>query len=360
MNSKKKILVCPLNWGLGHATRMVPIIHLLLKHQFDVCLAASKESKEYLTREFPDLFVIDLPGYTVRYSKQNSQILQMAMLLPRIIFWTLKEHVLLRKIIKKNRIDIILSDHRFGLWNKRVYSIFVSHQQKVKFPSVFKYCEFVYAGLLRFVLKRYDECWVPDFKGENNLSGELSHGVFSMNHIHYIGPLSRFSLYQQIDKPKEFDVLFILSGPEPQRTVFEKIIQQQAQKTNLKLALVRGTNRILGKAYPFPVYDMVNTNTLFDLINKTEIIICRSGYSSVMDLISLKKRAVLVPTPGQTEQEYLADYLKEKELFYAVSQQHFDLECAVEKCFKKPELENSEEQENSLIERIKMLYKQNH
>jgi uncharacterized protein (TIGR00661 family) len=359
MNSKKKILVCPLNWGLGHATRMVPVIRLLLNHQFDVYLAASKESKEYLTSEFPDLIVIDFPGYTVRYSKRKSQILQMARLLPRIIFWTFKEHFLLQKIIKKKSFDLILSDHRFGLWNKRAYCIFVSHQQKVKFPPTFKHFEFVYTGLLGFILKRYDECWVPDFKGEKNLSGELSHGVFSMDHIHYIGPLSRFSLYKKADKPKEFDVLFILSGPEPQRTIFEQIILQEVKKTNLKAALVRGTNRALVKPYPFPVYDMANTNLLLDLINKTEIIICRSGYSSVMDLISLKKRAVLVPTPGQTEQEYLADYLKEKELFYAVSQKNFDLQCAVEKCFKQPELEHSEEKENSLIERIKMLNKQN-
>ncbi len=355
MNKKRKILICPLNWGLGHASRIVPIIQLLKKNNHEIILGAYDESSEFLKIEFPELNIIELKGLIIRYSKSNSQILRMFFLIPKLFYMTFIEHQLLKKIVKKYEIDTVISDNRFGLWNKYTYNIFITHQLKVKFPGILKCCEFIYSLILKKIINKYNECWIPDYEGDNNLSGELSHLKKLNKNVFFIGPLSRF---QEIGdrENKEEGILFILSGPEPQRTIFENIVLSQNFR-NIKVTVVRGTNKPLNIKYSFPIYDIVNTSRLKKLIDRSDMVICRSGYSSIMDLIALRKKAVLIPTPGQTEQEYLAKYLKEKELFYSVTQEKFDIKRVIENCFSRPSYKSRPG--NLLLERIKLLDKQN-
>ena len=356
MQNKKKILVCPLNWGLGHATRMVPIIYKLQNLDFDVLIGANGNSLEYLQKEFTGIKTVEFPAYSVRYSKRKSQLISMYFLLPKIIFWTIREHILLKKLIHNYNIDIVISDNRFGLWNKKIYSIFITHQLKVKFPGFFKLFEFVYTKLVKKIINKYNECWVPDFAGNKNLSGELSHRKSKPQNTHFIGPLSRFELMEYAIRNKIYDVLFILSGPEPQRTLFENIIIKQATESNLKCALVRGVDKKHNIENGLIVFDTLNTSELIEILEKSKVVICRSGYSSIMDLIVLKKPAVLVPTPGQTEQEYLANYLNEKGLFYTMSQKAFNLELAFDKCYQKPEFDLVNE-DGTLKKRLEELNK---
>lgn len=347
---QNKVLICPLNWGLGHATRIVPIIRKLVKHNFEVLIAAGGDSYIYLKMEFPELKFIYFNSYTVRYSKFESQILKMSLLVPSILLWTIKEHFMLKNIIKKNNIDIVISDNRFGLWNKATYNVFITHQLNLKFPKTLNFMEPAYRYIANSYIGKYDECWIPDFKGENNLSGELSHGENELSNKYFVGPLSRFKINDHAKKDELFDVLFILSGPEPQRSIFEKIIYLQTQHSNLKLAIVRGTLTKSLNAFNFSVFNMLNTNELISLIQKSKLVICRSGYSSVMDLVALNKKAVLVPTPGQTEQEYLAKYLMQQGLFYSENQKEFSLQKAIKNAFEFPVLQIKETEE--LEERI--------
>lgn len=352
MKTAKNILVCPLNWGLGHATRLVPIIELLKEKGFKVLIAAYGESANYLEQEFPECIHIRFKGFGVRYSKGNSQIFQMLLLIPKILWFTVKEHFGLKKIVKQYSIDIVISDNRFGLWNKNTYNIFITHQLGVKFPGVLRYFEVLYKKLAGFIIHKYNECWIPDFEGTLNLSGELSHFHGIPKNTFYIGPISRFRNSIQ-SSVKEYNVLFILSGPEPQRTIFEKIILSQNKDNRNNIVLVRGTSKISDVDYPFPVFNLLDKNKLAGLVNKSEMIICRSGYSSVMDLVALNKRAVLVPTPGQTEQEYLAEYLKQLQLFYSLKQNEFDTDKAIAKCYSQPNFDIKAE--GNLKERINYL-----
>ena len=355
MKNKKSILVCPLNWGLGHASRVIPIINILHAQGFDVKIATSGESYNYLKNEFSQIEVLEFPGYNVKYSAKNSQFLKMLLLIPKIIFWTVKEHIILKKLIKQYQIDIVISDNRFGLWNRKIYSVFITHQLKVKFPGVFNILEIVYQQMLKLILKKYNECWIPDLDGDDNLSGELSHINNSLKNKYFIGPLSRFNLQEGSQNHNiEIDVLFILSGIEPQRTLFEEIIFKQVNNESSQCVVVGGTNKKLEHEISIPYYYVLNSDDLLELISKSEIVICRSGYSSVMDLISLQKRAVLVPTPGQTEQEYLAKYLNQKRLFYSMNQNEFDLNKAISNCYESPKLK-IEFQNDVLLERIKKL-----
>ena len=339
MRERKRILICPLDWGLGHAARDVPLIKLFIKYNFEPIIASCGNTFELLQREFPKLQIIEFPGYSIRFSKYRSQVLKMLVLIPKIILWIIKEHRTLKKVIKENNIDIVFSDNRFGLWNKSTYNIFITHQLKVKFPGLLRFLEPIYQFISYHLIKNYDECWIPDYEGDVNLSGELSHGKCKLRNIHFIGHLSKFVDTKQENTNKTFDVLYILSGPEPQRSIFERIIYEQTINSDLKYGIVRGTSEECRNDFNFPVYDLINTEELFGLISKADLIVCRSGYSSVMDLFLLKKNAVLVPTPGQTEQEYLAKYLFKRGLFYSVSQREFDLEKILRNVIDFPKMQ---------------------
>lgn len=351
------MLICPLNWGLGHASRIIPIVNLLVHEGFQVYFAAGSESAQFLKKEFPSNTHIIFENYKVRFSCSKSQTGKMIRLLFPILFFSIKEHFRLKRIVTDYNIDIIISDNRFGLWNSEVYSIFITHQLKVIFPQVLRCLEFLYQFLLRCIISRYDECWIPDFEGSENLAGVLSHSNNKQKNIKYIGPISRFKLDKTAPEELEsIDILFVLSGPEPQRSLLEEIIYHEIYKADLNIVLVRGTSKTGVIKFDCESYDLLNTIALEKLIRNSKLVICRSGYSSIMDLVTLKKKAVLIPTPGQTEQEYLAKYLSENKVFYSLKQDEFKLEKVLEFDFNKLQEINIDEG-NSLLNQIKELKK---
>lgn len=355
MEREKKALVCPLNWGLGHATRVVPLIQTLIENEIEVVVASYGNSGLFLRNEFPQLKHINFPGYSVRYSKRNTQWLPMLFLAPSILFWSIKEHQKLKGLVLSENIHTVISDHRFGCWAKSTYNIFITHQLKVKFPKGIKILEPVYQFLSEFFIKKYDECWIPDYKDEKNLSGGLSHVKTCLRNINYIGLLSRFSELNHNEFAKDIDILFLLSGPEPQRTILEDIIYKQTRGLSAKMVMVRGSKTQCKKQFNYPTYDLINTKNLYDLIKRTKIVVCRSGYSSIMDLVALRQKAVLIPTPGQTEQEYLAHYLHKQNVFYTMDQHKFDLEYAIKSAFDYPS--NMFKSNSKLIEKVQDLRK---
>ncbi|OFX87981.1 MAG: hypothetical protein A2W99_11545 [Bacteroidetes bacterium GWF2_33_16] len=358
MNNKTRILVCPLNWGLGHASRMVPIINQLLKRNHNVIIAADGVALEYLKNEFPFLKWFVLPQYRVKYSNKNTQLFTMLRLLPALIIYSIKEHFLLKRLLKREQIDCVISDNRYGLWNKSIYSVFITHQLNVLFPGVFKVFEPISRWIVKKIIRQYNECWVPDFEDDNNLSGILSH-IYNYPTVFYIGPLSRFTKESSLNQNKtKYDILIILSGPEPQRTIFEQLVYRQLLIKDYKVAIVRGANskKVLESTTNISVFEMVNSHELLSLVNESKVVVCRSGYSSVMDLVALQKTAVIVPTPGQTEQEYLATYLYNKGLFYTLFQKDFCIDKAIRNKIDFP-MDFEKSRDEILMKRIDNLEK---
>lgn len=355
MKKEKKALICPLNWGLGHATRVVPVIKALLENDIEVVVASYDNSGGFLKNEFPQLKHINFPGYSVRYSKRKSQLLPMLFLAPSILYWSIKEHRILKRIVFNENIDVVISDHRFGCWARSTYNIFITHQLKVIFPKYIKFLEPAYRFLSELFIKKYDDCWIPDYKDDKNLSGTLSHGKTRLTNICYIGPLSRFDKKENDEPVQDIDILFLLSGPEPQRTLLEDIIYDQTMGLHAKMVMVRGSIDQPKKQFNFPAYDLLNTKELYDLLMRTKLVVCRSGYSSIMDLVTLRQKAVLIPTPGQTEQEYLAQYLHKQNIFYTMPQQKFNLVYAIRHAFDYPK--NMFRAGNELIEKVQDLRK---
>ena len=335
-DSKKNVLICPLDWGLGHASRDIYIINKLLETtNFNVIIGADKAPYYLLKSEFPKLQFIKFPSFPISYSQSIPLVLKIIFSFPKMLIGYFREHKMLKSIIKRYNIDIVISDNRYGLWNKKITTVFITHQLRVIFPKSIKWFESLFFKISTQIIQKFDFCWVPDVPGDENLAGKLSHPRKIPGNALYIGFLSRF-LIDKYQKPKKqvkkFDILVILSGPEPQRSVLEKIIIQQFRNTENNVLIVRG---IPWKKQGQTIHNNIQlvSHLSADLLNSyfqnVKYIICRSGYSSVMDLAILGKTAILIPTPGQTEQEYLANLLSEKKIFVKADQKNLDFEKAI-------------------------------
>ncbi len=293
-------------------------------------LATERGGATLLNTEFPQLKILPLKGYRVTYSKSEGFFfLKMLLQGPKIIRSVYNEHRWLSAAIKKYAINTVISDNRFGLFNKNVHSIFITHQLYIKTGN--RFTEKIAQKINYRYIKKFDECWVPDEKGDENLGGVLSHPKkMPRIPVTYIGSLSRFDKYTV---EQNTDLLVMLSGPEPQRTSFENILINQLKEVNLKTVLIRGLPK--GKAIEnsigdnFEIFNHLEGSALNELILSSKLIVTRSGYTTVMELAALNKNSILVPTPGQTEQEYLADYLSEKKYCIALNQKDFNLRDAL-------------------------------
>jgi uncharacterized protein (TIGR00661 family) len=328
----KRVLVAPLNWGLGHATRCIPVIIEFYKQGAEIFITSDGRSLELLKKEFPELVFFNLKGYDIKYPENGSMVLQMILSAAKISSAIKREHVELEKIVEDNNIDIVFSDNRYGCWSKKAYSVFMTHQINIQAPDNFKWAEpFILTKNKNFISK-FNECWVPDFQGEENLSGKLSHSGKAEN-IKYIGPLSRFTFSEnQNPSLEKYDLLVICSGPEPQRTIFEELMTKEVLKTNLKVLLVKGVTEIKRKIEQkdnLKIISHSDAKEMQKLFEVSSLIISRPGYSTIMDLVALGKKAIFIPTPGQTEQEYLAEYFMNKKCFYSHSQENFNLQQAI-------------------------------
>ncbi|MFP4025740.1 MAG: glycosyltransferase [Thiohalospira sp.] len=351
------VLVAPLNWGLGHATRVIPIIDRLIKNNFSVIIAGDGMALDFLKKEYPKLKCIKLPDVNIVYSKKHV-FFRIFLQIPKIILNTIIEHYRIKSIIKKYQVDVIISDNRFGLWNKGTINILIIHQLRLALPKKLSLLKPIYPTILKKIVKNFKMCWIPDFSGDFNLSGCLSHDVNKIHNKHFIGVISRFERYlSETKSDKKYDLLFILSGPEPQRTIFEKIILNQIKNKSLRIALVRGITDKEKIDTRADVFGVLTAKRLFYLIQQSKQIICRAGYSSIMDMYIAQAQAILVPTPGQTEQEYLAAYLKQKKYFYSVSQQKFNLESAIKESegYVPPEYNGGNNLLDEEVSKLKLL-----
>jgi uncharacterized protein (TIGR00661 family) len=332
--SHKRILICPLNWGIGHASRLVPIIRGLMNAGHEVILAADKGPLAFLQIAFPKLEFIVFPGFEPIYSQRNTQVFNTLASVFSIQKTARADHRFVETLVKKLHIDGILSDNRFGAYSSHIPSVFITHQLHIRVPlPLSPFRPFVDAFNHHFI-KCFSECWVPDFENTPNLSGKLSHPPISGLPVHYIGPLSRFASMdkQGGSKKIKYDVLALLSGPEPQRTLLEMKIIREINGLPIKVCIIRGKpgfEKKLNQTDKLHLFNHADDLLLLELLQASKFVVSRPGYSTIMDLIALNKKAFFVPTPGQTEQEYLASQMGRKGWFNWGKQQHFDIMYAL-------------------------------
>jgi hypothetical protein len=286
----------------------------------------------------------------------------MARQLPSIYFGCHREHRELKRLIQAEDPDVIFSDNRYGLWSKDRFCIFMTHQLKLALPPGIRFLSRFAESWFESCILKFDECWIPDFELHSGLAGLLSHPAVLPKNTYYVGTLSRFSSTtreRESSLPWEYDIMVMLSGPEPQRTILEVMVFDQLSKSGLSGIIVRGITEdseefdLTERIHVFP---HLETDRMKTYMLQSHTLICRSGYSSLMDLVTLGKKAILIPTPGQPEQEYLARYLMEKKIYFSMPQSHFDLLYAIEmtRNFHGLVMQNDYK---ILDERIKMIVK---
>lgn len=330
MINSKNILICPLEWGLGHACRMIPVAKRLHEMNNNIFIGAGENLLLLFKYELPGLKYIPFPGFRMKYSGHLPQYLVVFLKIPSIIYHVIREHYRLKRIIIEHSIDIVISDNRFGLWNKNTKSVYVTHMPRIPFPAFFRFMEPIGVLLHRYIIKKYSICLIPDLPGELNVAGRLSHNVILPGNVRYVGILSRFIGINPAgsiitEKPDYCAVL--LSGPEPQKEIFKQKVTKILIRKSRPAIIFEGKPEKTIKVYEsqnIVYYNHLTASEMKKLILGCKSIIIRPGYTSVMELLSLNRSALLVPTPGQTEQEYLASYLSEKGWFTSTPQKNIN------------------------------------
>jgi hypothetical protein len=328
-----RILVAPLDWGLGHATRCIPVIRELIFNGCEVWLAGEGSQEKLLRMEFPELPFLQLNGYRIRYGSSGKSLTwKLIKQIPKIRRAIKQEHNWLKKTVQENQFDAVISDNRYGLYHETIPCYFITHQLTIKSPFG-KWSERVLQKWNYKYINRFAGCWVPDTPGEENLAGELSHPANKPAvPLKYIGWLSRFTTKKI--KEETNHLLFILSGPEPQRTALENIFIRDIGHYHGSATIVRGlpgNASLLPSTNTIKIYNHLSADELNDEMIKATFVISRSGYSTAMDIAVLRKKSILIPTPGQTEQEYLAGYYIDKQIACSALQQYFSLPVELQK-----------------------------
>lgn len=318
----KTILIAPLNWGLGHATRCIPIIRALLQHNFIPVIASDGAALSLLIKEFPDLEAIELPSYNIKYSRHGS-LLSFKLFIdsPKILKAIKAEQKAIQSLVKARQIDGFISDNRFGVYHPDLPSVYITHQLQV----LSRQTTWLSTKLHQKIIRKFDECWIPDVSGHPNLSGKLGHVTHDLPNVKYIGPLSRFT---KTPSAFQYDILILLSGPEPQRAILEKKLLSEFRTYDRKVLFVKGImdgEQVCEKIGTMTIYNYMTSDLLEKSLNESRLIIARSGYTTVMDLAKLGKKAFFIPTPGQFEQKYLAKKLTEQKLAPSCKQEVFTL-----------------------------------
>ncbi len=413
------VLVCPMDWGLGHASRCVAVIKAFLAAGCRVLVGVSGPGAELIRREFgitgapvkagqngvarqvyrdrlagrhadsrqrgcesyyrqmhsdgsteekycsDMLQIIPFPGFSVsRYRKFFFPGLLIRV--PAFLHHIYREKRVLRSLVESFRPDLIVSDNRYGLVHQGVTSVIITHQLRPSMPLLLRPLEGLVSAVIRRWAGAFDECWIPDCV-DDPAAGRLTAGHERLPAAFFTGWLSRFSpgsssetyrytgagQYDGSGQPGDsvnsstlpsggrvrpaaassahfrYRFMFLLSGPEPHRTMLEDMVKAGISSLPERALLVRG----LPGSFPereirgnLEIVSFIDSGGLQKAIGESEIIVCRSGYSSVMDLLVLGRTAVLVPTPGQTEQEYLGKWLASKGWFRVVRQKDFDMQ----------------------------------
>ncbi len=337
--SDTAVLISPLDWGLGHATRCLPIIRYFSSGGYRVVIAASGKSAQFLKDTCPNEIHTDIPGPEIRYPLRGWHMpFWLMVMVPKLIRWYFSDRIEAERLARHHHISLIISDNRYGFYSSRCPSILITHQLHIqpplwlsyRFPRISKLGARLIYPCFQMLFLPFRHIWVPDVSDAPSLSGCLSHGEPLPRKTIYIGPLSRFSQTRQTSEIAEskIDLLVLISGPEPHRTLFEQIVKQSLSQTQLRCVILLGKppyDATVRPNGPIRYYNHLGEEQMARAIRQADVILCRSGYTTLMELSGFQKQhIVLLPTPGQTEQEYLARYLADLRMVHQIPQAPFD------------------------------------
>ncbi|UCH72364.1 MAG: hypothetical protein JSW62_02105 [Thermoplasmatales archaeon] len=327
-----KVIYGVCSWGLGHATRSLPVIRKLIEENNELTIISNGRSLDLLKNELGEnVEYLDIPDYPMLLSENARQFMAKS-----VIYWPIFIRKMqsglskLTKFLETKKFDLIMSDARYDIYSKEIPSFFISHQIRIMNPLRIRMMETGSEIFNLFFFKRFAGVIVPDYK-EDSFSGELSHNlkIIDESKIHYVGVLSDF---KKKEENKDIDYFISISGPEPQRAILEEKILSQVDKLEGKIVVTLGKTEKKDKISMnnIATYSFLKKEERENFLNRAKLVISRSGYSTIVDLAVTGTKALMTPTPGQIEQEYLSQYHNKKETFYSVNQSHIDIKRDVE------------------------------
>lgn len=345
-----------MDWGLGHTSRCVPIISYLRNSGHKITFAGNNWQRNFIEETFPGIDTIHIDGYNVQYYSGEYLPFSILKQTPGILKTIKREHEWLAGQLKESHFDAVISDNRYGLYSSKIPSIIITHQLEVQ-TGLGQFANNLFRSQHYKMLERFSEIWVPDVAGRSNLSGKLGHPGKLPDNTHYLGCLSQLEKTETAPQ-EDGSLLVLLSGVEPQRSILSKQLWQGLCGYKGKVVFVEGSVTATSPdVIPSHITHLkqVTKNDLLPIMQKASLIIARSGYSTIMDLALLNKKAILIPTPGQTEQEYLGKHLHKQGIFYCTSQKGFKLGRflrVIERFpFASPDIQNSHSQYQPVIDR---------
>ncbi|MGB5098985.1 MAG: glycosyltransferase [Methanothrix sp.] len=355
------VFVSPLNWGLGHSTRDIPIIEELLRRGHEVTVGTSGNALALLQRECPQCNFITFKDYPAPYSDSRFFLPSFIAGIPAMLQAFAAERKRLEQILAENRFDMIISDNRMCVYSSKIPSYFISHQLRYSMPGYLYPLELMTIPFNSFFHSKFEGVIVPDIDPQGsskNLSGKLCRSNLNVTkrRVYYAGIITST---RKMAVAEDLDFLAVVSGPEPQRTKLEEIVMKQVQMLPGEKVVLLGSpqkdshKKVDGHT---TVHSYVSTEEKAELMNRARFIITRSGYTTMMELAELdKKHGLFTPTPGQTEQEYLSRYYARQKWFLSKSQYKLKLSEDVEKAMQYrgfPEMAKTEENVNRLYENV--------
>jgi UDP:flavonoid glycosyltransferase YjiC (YdhE family) len=340
-----RVLFAVGSWGLGHATRDLPLIRGLQDAGHTVTIVGSGASLRLLRSELGERCdFVEFPGMRVPLGRTPFRFyLKYTLLLPLIWWDTIRQHDQFETLLRRRRFDVLISDNRYAAWSRQLPSYLIAHGLRFIAPGRKKLLERGLEWFNAAWFRPYRRILVPDFE-RNDLSGDLSHGLhfYPRDQVRYIGLLSSV---RARNLPVDLDVFVSISGPEPQRTILERTIARQLPAVPARglVALGRPGSRARTRVNGWEIAGYLDRREQEEAMNRCRLAVVRAGYSTIMELAELYRAAVLIPTPGQTEQQYISHYQAEAGHHFSAQQDTFDLAATLAAgmpawCYEPPHL----------------------
>lgn len=339
-----KVFFGVLNMGLGHATRSLPLINEFQRRGWQIAIGSNGRALAFLRNELsPETLFLETPSYEIRYSRSDRFVSNLLFQIPRVAWRIGAEQRFCRQMARKIKPDLIISDNCYGLHHRDIPSYFISHQIYFALPKGWQMFTGFAGAPNRYFHGKYKAVIIPDLPGADGglLSGELSRIPDSATDYHYTGILSSVA---QGKPQNDIDLLISISGPEPQRTILEKRILKDVEAIEGNKVLLLGKpekSELLFQRPGLRVYSHLPREKMQQMMRDARMIVSRSGYSTLMELLELNKRAFFIPTPGQTEQVYLAERFRRQGHYFSVAQKRLDLPANLQEAEKYPGLKVS-------------------
>jgi len=328
----RRILFAVHDWGLGHATRSLVLIRALVQRGDAVTiLMAESPGLALLRAELGDACEFypyeDIPKPFSRYPAVF--YFRMSCSVPQIWLRFTLEQRLTERLVRERRLDAVVSDSRLGVWSREAPSYCVFHSLRQIIPGRPRQLERIVERAQRYALRGYRAILVPDVEGDDALAGDLAHDldVDWRGKLVYIGPLSEL---QPNGAAEDIDYFFSISGVEPHHTMLaERVLAAlPALRGRSVVALGRPGSaadvRTVGNA---TIHGYLDRRAQGEMLARARVIVGRSGYTTLMEAAGFGKRALFVPTPGQSAQEYLAKFHCERGRVFSTVQSALDIAC---------------------------------